>query len=495
MVKRTGFRYQGLGVTVRVAALLLSAFCLLPAIVRGQATPMDIQPAYMGNGGSVLDATTMPGSDIGAKINAAFAAGPSSGSHVIVPAGSYSYSTPIVLSGKSFKLECSDGSTVMTFTPSSGVGITVDGAYSLVSGCKFVGSGGSSSGMLIGGSAPTEFTRIENNEIMGFGTGCGLTFGNNAFLLNVDTDFIYDNGTGGATGGTADHNVCLPSGLTGTGENIAFTHGAIYSFQSGYSASCVNILLGNMSPLTFENVSFDQCGVTLNGASSSASFLSSHFENPGASTTLDFLTIGSGCTSCAVNLYGVTMIEDTTSSRTEFISVNGTGYFISQGGAFSAAQTTAQLIKGVGGNAVIQVIHPQLKNFTAAVGGSYYGATSWVPGNLNISDLVTVPKLVTGTNCAANSVSPAACGGAASGVVVVPTTTTSYTVNTTQVSAGSRIILQAVTDNTGIPSSPTCVVPATTSVPVVSARSAGVSFTITLPSTSGATCWNFWLED
>lgn len=97
------------------------------------------------------------------------------------------------------------------------------------------------------------------------------------------------------------------------------------------------------------------------------------------------------------------------------------------------------------------------------------------------------------TNCAVNSASPAACGAAPSGAFVIPTTTTSYTVNTTAVTAASRVILTPRTYAGDLPSAPTCVVPAITAEPVVSALSAGTSFTVTLASTTGQTCWNYWI--
>jgi hypothetical protein len=105
----------------------------------------------------------------------------------------------------------------------------------------------------------------------------------------------------------------------------------------------------------------------------------------------------------------------------------------------------------------------------------------------------TVPAMATSTNCAANSVSPAACGSAASGAFVVPTTTATYTVNTSAVTATSRILLTPRTYAGDLPSSPTCVAPAVSIEPAVSAISAGASFTIAIASTTGQTCWNYWI--
>lgn len=109
------------------------------------------------------------------------------------------------------------------------------------------------------------------------------------------------------------------------------------------------------------------------------------------------------------------------------------------------------------------------------------------------SNSFQAPAYQTASNCAVNSASPAACSSAASGVVAVPTLTTTYTVNTTAVTANSRIFLQPTSDNTGIPSSPTCATLAVTAVNMISARSANTSFTFSLPSTTGITCFEYFI--
>jgi hypothetical protein len=88
----------------------------------------------------------------------------------------------------------------------------------------------------------------------------------------------------------------------------------------------------------------------------------------------------------------------------------------------------------------------------------------------------------TATNCA-NGAAPAVCGSAASGAVAVPTgTNPTLTVNTSAVSAASRIFLtidesltiSGVTCNTTL---------ATLLQPVVTARVVNTSFTIQVPAT------------
>ena len=100
--------------------------------------------------------------------------------------------------------------------------------------------------------------------------------------------------------------------------------------------------------------------------------------------------------------------------------------------------------------------------------------------------------LSTGTNCnPGSSASPVACGSAASGTVVIPTTTATYTVNTTAVTTNSRILIQNITDNTGLTGAPTCTAIGTPFVAIQTAHVAATSFTFTLPSTAGATCWTY----
>jgi hypothetical protein len=156
-----------------------------------------------------------------------------------------------------------------------------------------------------------------------------------------------------------------------------------------------------------------------------------------------------------------------------------------------ALPTSTSVASGVlgsdGGN-------PQQMSWQATSGtGAVLRATSPVIVT-PILGAATVSTLATATNCAVNSASPAACGSAASGAFVVPTSVATYTVNSTAVNTQSRIFLIAQTDASNLPSTPTCVAPALGNI-VESARVAGTSFTFTLPSTVGTTCFSYWIVD
>jgi hypothetical protein len=101
----------------------------------------------------------------------------------------------------------------------------------------------------------------------------------------------------------------------------------------------------------------------------------------------------------------------------------------------------------------------------------------------------------TATNCAINAASPGACGSASAGAFVVPTATVTYTVNTTAVTTHSRIMLTPITFASDLPSTPTCVIPLVTTPWSVSGVVAGTSFTVTLTSTTGQTCFYYEVEN
>jgi hypothetical protein len=134
-------------------------------------------------------------------------------------------------------------------------------------------------------------------------------------------------------------------------------------------------------------------------------------------------------------------------------------------------------------------------NFPYLVSGTDWngtvGATSAKAGTFTTATSATY---ATATDCAVNSASPAACGSAASGAVVIPTTTTTYTVNTTAVTAHSRIQITWLTFASDLPSAPTCVAPAAGAWSISNVVP-GTSFTIALPSTTGQTCPQFDIKN
>lgn len=248
-----------------------------------------------------INATSFPGADIGAKINAAYAALPANGGtiYVPVPVQGYAFSTPIVFNtpGKPVLLQCSSNSgmaspTYLQFTQTSGIAVTYNIATSASSlsvprgygmeHCYFQGNGGSSIGLYLGGSNGAEGWEDHGSTIAGFGTDVEL--GNNTFMVRFQGTFI------GADGPVMEKLVEIPGNLYNAGEQIVFDS---VTFHRG-GAGAVNLSGGTGFQVSMENVSFDDAQLV--AASAYVSCTSCHFENPGGPISYPFM-VSSGNTS------------------------------------------------------------------------------------------------------------------------------------------------------------------------------------------------------
>jgi hypothetical protein len=95
------------------------------------------------------------------------------------------------------------------------------------------------------------------------------------------------------------------------------------------------------------------------------------------------------------------------------------------------------------------------------------------------------------TNCA-DSAGAAACGAAAAGAFVVDAASTSTVVSTTAVTANSEVFVQ-FDSGLGTRLGITC--NSTTALPSVTARTAGTSFTVTVPAapTTNPACYSYFV--
>lgn len=137
-------------------------------------------------------------------------------------------------------------------------------------------------------------------------------------------------------------------------------------------------------------------------------------------------------------------------------------------------------------------------SFATGTSGVYYdpnGVIVWGANALTSKSNVQGGLFQTATECllggASGTASPAACGSAASGAIAIPASQTTYTVNSSAVTATSVILLQQMTDNSSLPSTPTC--GTTADNPLESARTAGTSFTFTLTSVAQVGCYKYWI--
>ena len=337
------------------------------------------------NGVSVVGgscAATWGGGDIGAQINAAYAAGPPNGVAIRVMPGIYDYTTPITInsSSKPLDMECPNGvannnasapsTTQLHYTSTSGLpAFTFAGVGSSLSGCSLSGAGPTypTVGLLVGG--PTSGAAfisgtIKHVDIGGFGTG--LELGYNVYISRFLDNSIHDNQT----------NLYSPSSTSGTGENVAFEGGQFNNHGTSFSTTCVNIQTGG--DYHFRDLSIDQCGVTIDGINIFIDYDSVHVENPNGPTASPFFTFGTSCNICTLNVYGGEWYEDgTIGVRTEFIkdtsAIANHGVSVNiYGGTFVPSEKVAQLVNFAGAGCCAQGF---ANNFQNGIGGGVFTST------------------------------------------------------------------------------------------------------------------------
>jgi hypothetical protein len=338
--------------------------------------------------------------DIGAQINAAYAACPSSGCYIKVIPGAYSFNTAILFSvnAKPAVVDCSAGQqgitlppvtgiTSLTYLPTTGTAVTFNGGGvgSGMRGCVLQGSssGNSTVGLALSNSSGGNATQnlYESNDISNFGTG--LLFGQNTFINVFINNSIHDDGT----------LLSVPNTSSQAQENTSFFGGDFYYKTTPFNTTCLNIL--DNWDTNFYGVSFDQCGWTLNATGIRMQMHGGHIENPnGTGTTSQFITIGSSCTQCFTDLFGVTIQEDGAGTgRTSFISNGANGsHLLIQGGQQiigSEGTVTAMVATVSGSTTTFTDIYPVGGTFTTLTSGA--GAFSAQTGSqfqTNVSPII-----------------------------------------------------------------------------------------------------------
>lgn len=418
------------------------------------------------------------GTDIGDKINQAYANCPRTGCRINIPAGQYSFSTPIVIGvGKSnnnkvMDLECDGGSAgffgfppASIFAPQAVCQLTYTGSGTAISvqtcgnngavlsGFQLVGLSSSDStvGLEVGGAGNCVGSLIQNIMITGFGTG--LVIGNSNYLTTYQNLDLANNGT----------NLAYPASSRDSGEGILFIGGVFQTKSPNVkkppplAATCVDLEGPTAINISFYGVSFDNCPITLNGRGlAHYVFTASHFENPNgpltttelaAGTPLDYITVGSSCVQCQVVLNGADIYDwHTATSRTELISLQS-GRLTIIGGDYRASASVPQVVNGSGRNG-LAVLNAQKLNAASWQGGSINsslvldtsasppqfqitGSTFWLtnyPTFASLNTSVPSPHVgmvaycgdcqPTATSCSASSAANCVCKGSGSGMFI-----------------------------------------------------------------------------
>jgi hypothetical protein len=538
MVTRTGF-IQDSGFRVRMSSLALALLCLLfcsPLATRHSSvlfaqvpagTPVqNVNAKWVSDHDSqVYNALAYPGSDIGAQVNAATAASPATGSIVFIPAGSYTYSTPIVLNKPVWLTGSGAYSTRLSYT-GSGDGIRVTGLNDSpfrnagIKGIYLSGTSNAANGIHQIDSIGVTYNDVSVAGFSGAMASCVL-FDNHAlfnerfYVEDVTTDKCTNHFRFVRTGGTN-----------------SFEYSTMYNVH-------LNLKTG-------------QTGLFLDGSGGSVLLWGGHYQfafnmdNTLGPSTVIKLTNGSQLARSTASITG----EQTYGSGGIFANIDATSVFYSEGvaeigiqgltniiapGGVLAAVPPQVIVEGAApffawGSSTVQLGTGSMHGYRgiyliAAYGGAnsfrqgygidaYFDGTNWKTaadeyannGILYLNDGVyvipntgTAPQTISDANLANykvgafsstglvmptslhcySSASPAVCNAAPVGSVVIAAGATSVVVDTSAVTANGQILLTE-DSSLGTDLGVTCNTQSllAVGVPKVTARVAGTSFTV-----------------
>lgn len=243
-----------------------------------------LEPTNFSSLNGVLNADDFPGSDCGARINAAYAALPSAGG-VIVEPSPCTYSTGIVFgtNNKPVILQGHGDISNLTYTGSgTAVWLNYGTGLRMGHGLRDItltgpGHGTATIGLLAGGFNGAQGYDIRDVKIQGFGVGFQL--GDHTWIGTYTQGMIRDNGM----------NVLFPHPLTEAGENMQFNHVTFADAPSPHTDSVV--IRGTGQEVDFTDCSFDQAQLHLGNGSTSAvqvNLKGTHFENPNFASGVDY---------------------------------------------------------------------------------------------------------------------------------------------------------------------------------------------------------------
>jgi len=305
----------------------------------------------------VVFADQFPGVDIGAKINAAYAALPAGGGTIIIPptadGSCYNYTTPIVATtaGKYLLLEgvAASGATglssaagCLNFTPTSGNAITLDyttnpqSSLSAVHGLRDLvlinnncfttgGCGSSAVGIMTGTTNQGTYeATMQNVSVIGFGTGYSDLNNFSVDILWVNPQFFFN-----TVAVTFDH----PTGIYFHAGTIA-SNGTAFRASGASSTAELDVFATQFFGNTA--LAFDYTNLTTQGAQ--LNLFDVHLEDSPAGTA--------NYINGKVDLYisGGLIEEDNASGTTNWM-INATGQkVIIEGATFSCARTCTTVV-------------------------------------------------------------------------------------------------------------------------------------------------------
>ena len=190
---------------------------------------------------------------------------------------------------------------------------------------------------------------------------------------------------------------------------------------------------------------------------------------------------GGVCSAVGTTVVGASVLSGPNTNQLEFAEANSETVGPDHYDIYRTASSGTPSSVGKIGSVTYSTDHVNVETLVFNDTG-LAGDSTTCPSN-NSTGSADIYKLATLTNCASGA-TPAACGAASAGAVAIPAgATQTLVVDSTAVTASSQILL-TVDESLTIPTTTCNTTIATLGQPVVTARTAGVSFTIEEPSTT-----------
>lgn len=371
----------------------------------------------------VLYASQQAGADIGAQINAAYAALPSTGGAIVIPEGTSSYSTPIVLgtNGKFASLiGTSAASTFLKYTPTSGNGITINcgnptghlvyevTGFTLMGSSTLIAAGNTNTntsvGIFYGGANGAVGINTHDMNVNGFGTNWQI--GSNAYMLSFN-----NNANSGGNGGQSTQGSLLHMNMSSnSGERNVFSSNAFTDPGNSSAVNAIRITGTGTASNFFTDNSFDDAQIYVGTSDGQTVINGNHFENPAFGTYGQYTAVQgvSSDLSTQISFCFNEIANDGTNSGNTFITI------IQHGGQLTAI---GNHIDNYGGATITNFIDHSLDNglaselvgmtqvsqggLTNLIAGS--GGVPWTQANgacfiQNISNSYTIGLRANGSN-------------------------------------------------------------------------------------------------
>lgn len=280
--------------------------------------------AVMNVGGSC--ATFWGGGDIGAQVNAAYTACPSSGCriHIIAQAACYTFTTPITLStsNKAALLEGDPGATCISYTPTTGTAITLDyGQVFTGAGIRDIELKGPGSGTTAVGVSLAPTNGAIMSRISGFrigsafgltdGFGTGLQFGPLGFVTQITNSVFGNSGTGMTVSGGGIENLTISDSIfdhNTTGLSYTAANLDIHISKTSFDDNATGISAGNGGSNPEPMVTCEGC----------------HFENAGLGTGASaYVSLNGGTFACTACQF---LDDRAVGSSTQMITAGGASF-------------------------------------------------------------------------------------------------------------------------------------------------------------------------